>query len=117
MTNNSRALERWQLVAALRVFDHENGLVVGHLFDLTTEGIRLISEQPFITNTEYQLDMRSDNTTDAKVQTFPFNAHSVWSKQDINPNFYDTGFQLIDVSSETKSYITHLIEQFKATQS
>lgn len=114
MFNNARAQKRWQLIAALRVFDQKSGAVVGHLFDVTTEGIRLISEQAFVTEREYQLQMHTED--ESKDNTIALNARSIWSKEDINPNFYDTGFQLIDVSAETKSYLAHLIDELKATQ-
>lgn len=116
MTNNARAQKRWQLIASLRVYDNNSGNVVGHLFDVTTEGVRLISEQPFLTDREYTFHMQTDDET-ADTQRIELNARSIWSKEDISPTFFDTGFQLIDVSSETKAYLSHLIDELKATQS
>ena len=112
MTFTTRNQKRWQLVSHLRVFDYGTNELIGHLFDVTSEGIRLISEQPIATGRDYHLKMDLPGDADTLV----LSAHSVWSKEDIKPGFWDTGFQLLETSDKTKTRIEHLIAEFKATQ-
>lgn len=123
--------KRWQLVSLLRVYDFGTGELIGHLFDVTSEGIRLISEQPIPIERHFHLRMdlpdpeqSSESQADKSLSCEPLSsepllldARSIWSKKDINPNFWDTGFQLLEVTDETKSRIEHLINELKTSQS
>jgi hypothetical protein len=113
MTFTTRNQKRWQLVTHLRVFDYASNELIGHLFDVTSEGIRLISEQPITTGRQYHLKMDLPD----EAESLTLNAQSVWCQEDINPEFWDTGFKLLDVSNETKARIEDLIAELKATQS
>ena len=115
MTFTERNQKRWQLVAHLRVYDYGTNELIGHLFDVTSEGIRLISECPIAVDRDYHLKMdlpAEPDTTEPLLIT----AHSVWSKKDINPNFWDTGFQLLEVSNESRERIECLINELKTNQ-
>jgi hypothetical protein len=109
---NARAQQRWQLVTQLRVFNSLHDQLIGHLFDVSTDGIRLISEQPVEKDQDFNfyMNIHEDLPTE---RTCRMSARSIWSKEDISPNFYDSGFQLLDVSEETRSYLNSLIEQLK----
>ena len=110
-----RNQRRWQLVSHLRVFDYASNELIGHMFDVTSEGIRLISEQPIAIDRHYHLKMDLPNQANS-AEPLLLTAQSVWSKKDINPNFWDTGFQLLEVSNEVRSRIEDLIRELKATQ-
>lgn len=115
MAFTERNQKRWQLVSYLRVFEYGTNELIGHLFDVTSEGIRLISEQPIATDKHYHLKMDLPGEADT-VEPLLLTASCVWSKQDINPNFWDSGFQLLEVAHEAKLRIEQLIAELKATQ-
>jgi hypothetical protein len=41
-----------------------------------------------------------------------FEAKSVWCRLDIDPNFYNTGFQLAEISDEGKKIIGQIVEDY-----
>jgi hypothetical protein len=52
-----RSLKRRHLIYYLRVFDRSSGKLVGHLVDVTTQGMMLISEAPLPDEAEFELRM------------------------------------------------------------
>ena len=106
----TRSQKRWNLVYYLRVFNAHNQSLMGHIVDLTTDGLMIISESAVAVNQRFHLKMEipMDGET---VKTIELDAQSLWSKKDINPHFYDTGFKLIDPSGEAIKAITRLIEE------
>jgi hypothetical protein len=96
---NKRRLKRRHLIYYLRVFDLSNGQLVGHLVDITKEGIMLISEQPLTMDRIYHFRMVLPSEILNKSE-LTFTSQVVWCKKDINPDFYATGFKLSDILEE-----------------
>jgi len=105
-----RSQERWNLVQYLRVVKAENNETIGHLVDVTTEGMMLISENSIPLNQTYNLRMEIP-TEDNIPQMIALTAESLWTKKDVNPEFHDTGFRLINPSKRAINAITRLIEE------
>jgi hypothetical protein len=111
---DDRNQERWLLVNYLRVFNAENNEILGHLMNVTTEGIMLISEKPLAVNTEFQLKMAipvGDETVDIELD-----ACSIWSKADDDPHFHKTGLKFTYCSEESMQAIAVLIEKLQQLQ-
>ncbi len=114
MTNNfsdQRIQKRIHLIYYLRVFDVKTNKVIGHLVDITTEGIMIISEDPIEIKKNYTLKMDLPNDIKGN-QGIEFEATSMWAKKDVNPDFIDTGFKLLNITDEDKKIINQLIDEF-----
>ncbi len=105
-----RRLKRRHLFFYLRIFNQKNGELIGYLGDITPEGIMVISENPIETNRFFKL--RMDLPGSAAVRRLEFEAKSIWSQPDLNPDFYDTGLQLFDVSKRDMAMIEDLISDY-----
>ncbi|KPJ90199.1 MAG: hypothetical protein AMJ53_14545 [Gammaproteobacteria bacterium SG8_11] len=111
---DERNQERWLLIHNLRVFNAETNAILGHLVNVTTEGIMLISEKPMAVDAEFQLKMAiptGDDTADIELE-----ARSIWSKADADPHFYKTGLQFTYCSEESLQAISTLIEKLQQLQ-
>jgi len=106
-----RKVERRHLVFYLRVFDGMGSRVIGHIVDISSRGLMLISESPVPVNEDYRLRMRLPAEMTDKEEIV-IDATSRWCKQDENPDFYITGFQIHNLTPEIEKYITCLIEDF-----
>ncbi len=106
-----RRLKRSHLIYYLRVFDRSNNETLGHLVDITPEGAMLISENPIPVNTQYQLRMQLPAEIFGRAY-LDFDAESLWSKRDINPDFHDAGFRLMNVSVKDTAIISRLIDDY-----
>jgi len=108
---DQRRLDRIKITYYLRVFDVGTDAMLGHVADITTEGMMIVSERPIPQNRKYRLWMEFPGK-DHHNERAELEAESVWSRQDLNPNFYDSGFRLINPSREALNRIRDLIEQF-----
>lgn len=106
-----RRVERRHLVFYLRVFDGMGSRVIGHIVDISSRGLMLISDNPVAINEDYRLRMRLPAEIVDKDEIV-INATSRWCKQDENPDFYITGFQIHELTPDIEKYITCLIEDF-----
>lgn len=106
-----RKHDRKYLIYYLRVFDRNTEELLGNLVDITTEGLMLISENPIELAKTFELKMDLPEEIRGSRQIF-FNAQSKWCKNDVNPDFYDTGFQLSNISTNDIGIIESLIQDF-----
>ena len=108
-----RKLRRWHVVYYLRIFDHETESQLGHVVDLTTEGLKVVSEWPIPTPKRYNLWMELPRA-DGDTQQVHLEAESLWTRRDeSNGRFHNTGFCLASASSETTRAIRALVDQLK----
>jgi hypothetical protein len=108
---NKRALERRNLLYYLQVVNQSTGDPIGRLVDITREGMMLVSEQALPIETIFQLRMLLPAGTLEKTH-LDFEAKSLWCQQDVNPRFFDTGFQLLNVDLKDITTIEALITDY-----
>lgn len=113
---DERNQERWLLVQCLRVFNAENRQLLGHLVNVTTEGIMLLSETPLEVDQDYRLTMAVplDGNVTADIDLA---ARSIWTRVDEDPHFYNTGFQFTDCPQQSIRAVSALIDKLQQLQS
>lgn len=108
--NELRQLKRRHLIYYLEVFDQETGKLLGHLVDLTVKGMKLISKEKIAPGQTFTLRMimPEEYCPERQVQ---FTATSTWCSEDVNPDFYATGFNTPDLAVDTRRLFMILINQ------
>ena len=109
--SDKRQVDRRHLVFYLRVFDGMSSRVLGHLADISSKGMMLISDVPIQQNQEYRLRMRLPREISGRSEIV-IDATSRWCKPDTNPDFYIAGFQVNEMDKEYEGYIQRLVEDF-----
>ena len=109
MGDESRRMKRRHLVFYLEVYN-ESGGVLGHLVDLTTKGIKLVSKEPIKENKDFRLKMELPEEYFAD-KALHFNGHSLWSGPDVNPHFHATGFEISGLDEDARVIIRKLINE------
>ena len=107
-----RTLKRWYLIFYLRAFDQDTQELLGHVVDISTRGIMLISDKPIPTDKDFRLWLDVPQEEGGRERLF-IETHSLWSKRDVNPSFYDTGFSILNASPEALLRIQLLIDDLK----
>lgn len=107
-----RRQKRWYLVMYLRVYDQDTQELLGHIVDINKDGIRLVSDKAIPPNRSYRLwlDVPKEN---AAHQRIFLEAESLWCGRDVNPDFYDTGFRILNIGASALLQLQLLIEEFK----
>jgi len=108
---DKRRLKRRHLIYYLRVFNNQNRDLIGHLVDITGEGIMLISEKPIAKDTEYEMSMVLPFEI-LSIEAITFKSICIWCKKDVNPDFYASGFKIEGLAASSISIIEKLIEQY-----
>lgn len=111
MHHDKRQLKRVHLIYYLRIFDTENGENVGHLVDITTQGIMMISEGPIPIGKDFTLRMQLPSTITGREEIH-FIARSLWCKKDFNPDFYVSGYRIEKITPQEAKTITALINAY-----
>ena len=107
--DNRRKLRRRDTRHHLSVWNRETDQPIGRLVNLTTNGMKIISEQPVDTDKTYHLRMELPTLPDDPLLTpevevaeqVQFDARSVWCQRKKTLDFWDTGMELTNVSQET----------------
>jgi hypothetical protein len=108
---DKRKLKRRHLIYYLRVFSMPTTELLGHLVDITPEGVMIIGEKPVPIEQDFVLHMDLPSEIMGQ-ESIEFKARSRWSRKDVDPSFYGTGFQLLDVPAEDVHIIRRLIKDF-----
>jgi hypothetical protein len=107
-----RSVPRRKPSATVKVFDEITGKDLGHVANLTPEGLMLVSREPIPLSSIFQ--MRIDVPPSAKrVDKVCFGAESVWASQtEGEGGYFWSGFSIIDISGEAADFIERWIEDW-----
>ena len=106
-----RRAQRSHLIYYLPVFEQDSGELVGYLADLTTEGLMVISDRKVAAGRTFRLRMDLPKKMKGTRQVL-FKARAMWCKPDANPDFYNTGFRIVNLSKVDAQTINGLIRDF-----
>ena len=109
--DDRRKLKRQHIMFYSRLFDRKTGKLLGYLGNLTIDGVMIISEEPISTGENYKLKMDLPEYIYQKP-ALHFQADSLWCENDVDPNFFNTGFQLREITQEDKDIITNFINDY-----
>ncbi len=103
--------ERTHLIYRLRVFDAKTGKLLGHMTDITPEGMMLIGEKPVKAKKDFsvRMDLPRNVMADSHLT---FSAQSKWCRKDASGDFYAMGFRIVSISPEGLSVVRTLIRDF-----
>lgn len=106
-----RHIERRHLIFYLRVWDASKNILLGHVADVSIDGFMLVGETRIEADTEFTLKMKLPSIS-GDAEPLEFKAVSCWSSNDVNQQFFDTGFQFSQISDETIARINKLIDEY-----
>ena len=106
-----RTIKRRHLIYYLRVWEITSDRLLGHVVDITPEGMMLISEQPIAIGEKYTLEIRTPDTEGA-IEPLQFKAVCRWSDIDINPAFYDSGFEFLEKNPKDMESIIQMVDEY-----
>ena len=108
-----RRYKRTYLVLSTRLFDRENGKLLGNLANLTPEGAMIISEAPFEVGKVYRFHMNLSKEGFSKNH-LDFEARCVWSKPEmIAPQFYKTGLEFSKITPKDVQIMAQIIKKYE----
>ncbi|MCJ7702767.1 MAG: PilZ domain-containing protein [Anaerolineales bacterium] len=107
-----RKLKRRHIMFYSRVFDRKTGKLLGYLGDITIVGIMIISEEPLQTGVQLKLRIDLPDYIYHK-SVLNFEAQSLWCQPDIDPNFHNTGFKMLNISKDDREVIEQILRDYE----
>lgn len=94
-----RRIERHQLPYYLKVFNGITDKPMGYLGNVSLDGLMLVSQLPLLVNARFDLRIKIPGQ-DGVLRNIDFTATCHWSREDVNPGTYDSGFSLVDAPAD-----------------
>lgn len=88
-----RSIKRHQLPYYLKVFNRITDKPMGYIGNVSLDGLLLISQLPLLVGARF--DMRLKIPGHAAPRYIDFSATCQWSREDVTPGYYDSGFALV----------------------
>jgi len=108
-----RKLDRKYLIVYSRVFERNLGKMLGYLGDLSLSGAMIISEQAQTVNSVLPLRFDLPDMQLFSTGQLDISARVAHCEPDINPAFYNIGFQFLEVSAEQKVVIEKMMDAYE----
>lgn len=108
---DKRILRRKESLFYLKIVELSSGELIGRLVDITADGFKLVSRQAVELNKEFDLVLELPELFDGDNKMV-FKATSLHTKKDINPDYNDTGFKFLDLSTENLKKISLLMKKY-----
>jgi hypothetical protein len=112
-----RKTKRRSISYYMRIMDASENEMIGHLSDITLQGLKVDSQKPIPVGKDYRL--RIHTTADvADKDSIEFIAGVRWCEKDpLDPGLYDIGFQIIKIAPHDADIIQHIVDKYSARDS
>lgn len=107
----NRTVDRRGLVFYLRVFDQATQYILGHLTDISTAGLMLVSERKIDPGSLFEVRVILPKEVMGRTE-LPLKITCCWCSPDAIPEFYAAGFQFEEISLSQKKLIDALTTEF-----
>lgn len=108
---NQRRIQRHQLPYYLNVFNRLTGKPLGFIGNLSEGGLLLISPYPMMLDARFEMRLKIPGQN-GLMRFIDFSATCLWSREDVTPGSFDSGFALLSPSSEIREMIAALQHYF-----
>lgn len=107
-----RTVPRKKISVYMRIKDDDTQEILGHMVEVSSTGMRLETVSPQEINRDYYL--RLELTPDlGDVPYIVFIARARWCRMDdIQPNLYQVGFQLVEIVPEDKPVFARIVAKY-----
>ena len=106
---DKRICKRHELIYYLELLAYDTERCLGHILDISSEGMMVMSERPFAMHEVYFFKI-SYRIPHKGRHTFPIKARSRWCSRDIHANFFDTGFEMVELNQHALQSIEFIIK-------
>jgi len=106
-----RKLKRRHLLYYLRVYNAQTGRLLGHLVDISPGGVMVMSQCRRRIGRTVTLRMVLPNQP-RRMKVVEFEATTKWCRRDVNPDFWDTGFETTKLTRKQAAALETLVEDY-----
>ena len=106
-----RRIHRHQLTHYLQVFNLVSGKPIGYIGNISTQGLMLVSQLPMLVGARFDLHLKVP-AEDGQFHYIDFQADCQWSREDVTPGTFDSGFALVAPPADYVQMVAALHDYF-----
>ncbi|MDD0841384.1 PilZ domain-containing protein [Pseudomonas sp. Gutcm_11s] len=106
-----RHIERHQLPYYLKVFNRITDKPMGYIGNVSLDGLMLISQYPMLVSARFDMRLKVPGR-DGRIHNVDFTATCQWSREDVTPGTFDSGFCLVAPPTEYVEMVDALRSYF-----
>ena len=110
MSTEHRRSQRKRAHQAIQVNDAITGQQIGHVGNLSADGMLLISNRQVVDDALFQFSFHLPNVATGHVHQLEIGVHEQWSETANVPGLFWTGFRIIDIGPEDFDVLNGWIE-------
>lgn len=108
---NQRSIQRHQLPYYLSVFNRLTDKPLGFIGNLSETGLMLISRYPMMTGVRFDMRLKIP-AQHGELRCVDIGATCLWSREDVTPGSFDSGFVLLSPPDDIRVMIDALQRYF-----
>ncbi|UTW06886.1 PilZ domain-containing protein [Pseudomonas benzenivorans] len=105
-----RHIQRHQLPCYLKVFNRITDKPMGYIGNVSLDGLMLISQLPMLVGGRFDLRLKIPGVEGPRF--IDFSATCQWSREDVSPGYFDSGFALVAPPAEYVEMVDALRRYF-----
>jgi hypothetical protein len=111
-----RKYQRRSISYYLRIIDGGTDQMIGHLADITLQGLKMDSQKPLPVNQKYRL--RINTTADVADKDFiEFDAFTRWCELDpLQTGLFEIGFEILKIDPHDAGIIQRIVDKYSARE-
>jgi len=109
--SEKRFIKRHQLPYYLQVYNRVTNKPLGYIVNISHQGMMLVSNTQLMSHAVFGMRIKIPTALKGK-RKIDFDALSHWSKPDVTPGYFDTGFSFTEPPTELTELIEALTEYF-----
>jgi c-di-GMP-binding flagellar brake protein YcgR len=111
-----RKAERRSISYYMRIVDSGANQMIGHLSDITLQGLKMDSQKTLPENEKYRL--RINTTADVADKDYiEFVARSRWCQPDpLQTGLYEIGFEIIKIAPHDAEIVQRIVDKYSARE-
>ena len=112
--SEQRTTPRKKIPIYMRILNDDTQEIIGHMVEVSNDGLRLESTVVLPTNKDYYLRLELTSDLGKNIPAYiVFAAQSKWCKMDtILPNLFHVGFQIIEILPEDKEVFGLVLQKY-----
>ncbi|WP_257275201.1 MULTISPECIES: PilZ domain-containing protein [unclassified Endozoicomonas] len=110
-----RSIKRHQLNEYLTVYNRNTLREIGSIGNISSNGLMLISTVPVLIGAVYSMRIKLPGPDEEKNH-IDFDARCHWCKPDVGPEFFDSGYSIVNAGHDIIDLVEVLKEYFSFTE-
>lgn len=104
-----RTADRHNLYMYLRAFDADTDDLIGHVVDVSSGGLMLVSDAPFRPAAIHRMKVELPYT-EQEERTLDLQVECRWCGPDANDDYFDAGFKFLNPTAELRETIFGVVD-------